>query len=73
MDRATDEIFPPQERPWTSGLQQETEHAGPSSQSTPIIGNGAGDRLSAPGGTVNKSTGNGNHFTGAKFYGPVYF
>ncbi|UPK91892.1 hypothetical protein LCI18_002827 [Fusarium solani-melongenae] len=60
-------------RPRTGGAQEETKHAGPSSQSTPIIDNGAGDRLSAPGGTVNKSTGSGNHFPGAKFSGPVYF
>jgi hypothetical protein len=32
---------------------------------------GSGDMLNAPGGTVNKSTGSGNHFPGATFSGPV--
>ncbi|RKK67487.1 hypothetical protein BFJ69_g14455 [Fusarium oxysporum] len=34
---------------------------------------GSGDQLNAPGGTVNKSTGSGNHFPGATFSGPVTF
>ncbi|KAG7405000.1 hypothetical protein DER46DRAFT_663446 [Fusarium sp. MPI-SDFR-AT-0072] len=34
---------------------------------------GSGDMLNAPGGTVNKSTGSGNHFPGATFSGPVTF
>jgi hypothetical protein len=34
---------------------------------------GAGDQLNAPGGTVNKSTGSGNHFPGVTFSGPVTF
>ncbi|EXL65834.1 hypothetical protein FOPG_17957 [Fusarium oxysporum f. sp. conglutinans race 2 54008] len=34
---------------------------------------GPGDQLNAPGGSVNKSTGNGNHFPGATFPGPVQF
>ncbi|KAF5966849.1 hypothetical protein FCOIX_12286 [Fusarium coicis] len=33
----------------------------------------SGDQLNAPGGTVNKSTGSGNHFPGATFSGPVTF
>jgi hypothetical protein len=34
---------------------------------------GSGDQFNAPGGTVNKSTGSGNHFPGATFSGPVTF
>jgi hypothetical protein len=34
---------------------------------------GSGDMLNAPGGTVNRSTGSGNHFPGATFSGPVTF
>ncbi|RTE68274.1 hypothetical protein BHE90_017348 [Fusarium euwallaceae] len=34
---------------------------------------GSGDQLNAPGGTVNKSTGSGNHFPGATFSGSVQF
>jgi hypothetical protein len=34
---------------------------------------GSGDMLNAPGGTVNKSTGSGNHFPGATFSGSVTF
>ncbi|KAH7019083.1 hypothetical protein EDB80DRAFT_699840 [Ilyonectria destructans] len=34
---------------------------------------GSGDQLNAPGGTVNKSTGDGKHFAGASFFGPVHF
>ncbi|EGU75420.1 hypothetical protein FOPG_17958 [Fusarium oxysporum f. sp. conglutinans race 2 54008] len=34
---------------------------------------GSGDQLNAPGGTINKSTGSGNHFPGATFSGPVTF
>jgi hypothetical protein len=34
---------------------------------------GSGDMLNAPGGTVNKSTGNGNHFPGATFSASVQF
>ncbi|KAM5349337.1 hypothetical protein ACJ41O_005842 [Fusarium nematophilum] len=34
---------------------------------------GSGDMLNAPGGTVNKSTGSGNHFPGATFSGSVSF
>ncbi|UPK91511.1 hypothetical protein LCI18_002446 [Fusarium solani-melongenae] len=34
---------------------------------------GPGDQLNAPGGTVNKSTGSGNHFPGATFSGSVQF
>ncbi|KAH6981803.1 hypothetical protein BKA56DRAFT_584530 [Ilyonectria sp. MPI-CAGE-AT-0026] len=34
---------------------------------------GSGDQLNAPGGTVNKSTGEGKHFPGASFFGPVQF
>lgn len=34
---------------------------------------GSGDQLNAPGGTVNKSTGEGKHFPGASFFGPVHF
>ncbi|KAL6409350.1 hypothetical protein AUP68_05723 [Ilyonectria robusta] len=34
---------------------------------------GSGDQLNAPGGTVNKSTGEGKHFSGASFFGPVHF
>jgi hypothetical protein len=34
---------------------------------------GPGDQLNAPGGTVNKSTGNGNHFPGATFSASVQF
>ncbi|KAM6529649.1 hypothetical protein FALCPG4_007778 [Fusarium falciforme] len=34
---------------------------------------GSGDQLNAPGGTVNKSTGSGNHFPGATFSGSVTF
>lgn len=76
MERARDaarEGSQPQKPRRVNGLQEETEHPGPSFQSISVIGNGAGDQLNAPGSTVNKSTGNGNHFTGAKFSGPVYF
>ncbi|KAM6516690.1 hypothetical protein FALCPG4_014864 [Fusarium falciforme] len=34
---------------------------------------GSGDMLNAPDGTVNKSTGSGNHFPGATFSGSVTF
>ncbi|KAH7176286.1 hypothetical protein EDB81DRAFT_34521 [Dactylonectria macrodidyma] len=34
---------------------------------------GSGDMLNAPGGTVNKSAGSGNHFPGATFSGSVSF
>ncbi|KAH6981802.1 Alpha/Beta hydrolase protein [Ilyonectria sp. MPI-CAGE-AT-0026] len=34
---------------------------------------GSGDQIYAPGGTVNMSTGDGNHFLGATFCGPVHF
>lgn len=34
---------------------------------------GSGDQLNASGGTVNKSTGSGNHFPGANFSGSVSF
>ncbi|KAG5772103.1 hypothetical protein H9Q72_001599 [Fusarium xylarioides] len=34
---------------------------------------GSGDVLSAPGGTINNSTGTGNHFPGASFFGTVSF
>ncbi|KAF5574888.1 hypothetical protein FPCIR_13424 [Fusarium pseudocircinatum] len=34
---------------------------------------GSGDMLNAPGGTVNKSNGTGNHFAGASFSGAVSF
>ncbi|KAH8729738.1 Alpha/Beta hydrolase protein [Ilyonectria robusta] len=34
---------------------------------------GSGDQINAPGVTVNMSTGDGNHFPGATFYGPVHF
>lgn len=34
---------------------------------------GTGDQLNAPGGTLNKSTGSGNHFPGATFSGSVSF
>ncbi|KAL9570476.1 hypothetical protein ACKAV7_005407 [Fusarium commune] len=34
---------------------------------------GSGDQLNAPGGTVNKSTGSGNHFPGATFSGSISF
>ncbi|EWZ86334.1 hypothetical protein NW765_001377 [Fusarium oxysporum] len=34
---------------------------------------GYGDMLNVAGGTVNKSTGSGNHFPGATFSGPVTF
>ncbi|UPK91690.1 hypothetical protein LCI18_002625 [Fusarium solani-melongenae] len=34
---------------------------------------GSGDQLNAPGGTVNKSTGSGNHFPGGSFFGSMTF
>jgi hypothetical protein len=73
MERSLGEIIPRQKRPRTGGLQEETEHAGPSSQGLYINSHGTGGQFNAPGGTVNKSTGSGNHFTGAKFSGPIYF
>ncbi|KAG6980589.1 Ankyrin repeat domain-containing protein 50 [Fusarium oxysporum f. sp. conglutinans] len=73
MEGLLGEIILPQERPRTGGLQEETEHAGPSSRGLFINSHGTGGQFNAPGGTVNKSTGSGNHFTGAKFFGPTYF
>ncbi|RTE69552.1 hypothetical protein BHE90_016067 [Fusarium euwallaceae] len=73
MDRATDEIFPPPKRPRTGGLQGETERTGPSSQSSGFNSYSTGDQFNAPEGNQNISKGSGNHFTGAKFSGPVYF
>ncbi|KAM6516691.1 hypothetical protein FALCPG4_014865 [Fusarium falciforme] len=60
-------------RPRVDGLQEETEHAGPSSQGSAFNSYGSADQFNAPDGTINNSTGSGNHFTGAKFSGPVYF
>ncbi|KAL6409349.1 hypothetical protein AUP68_05722 [Ilyonectria robusta] len=34
---------------------------------------GSGDQINAPGVTMNMSTGDGHHFPGATFYGPVHF
>ncbi|KAH7175768.1 hypothetical protein EDB81DRAFT_22618 [Dactylonectria macrodidyma] len=73
MDRATDEIFPPQERPRTGGLQGDTERTGPSSQGSYFNSYGTGDQFNVPGGTQNIGNGSGNQFPGATFQQPVYF
>ncbi|KAH7176285.1 hypothetical protein EDB81DRAFT_897484 [Dactylonectria macrodidyma] len=73
MDRVTDEIFPPQKRPRTDGLQGETERTGPSSQGSSFISHGTGDQLNVPEGKLNITKGPGNQFPGANFHGPTYF
>ncbi|KAH7019084.1 hypothetical protein EDB80DRAFT_188633 [Ilyonectria destructans] len=73
MERHTCEIFTPQERPRTGGLQGETERTGPSSQSSSFHSYGTGDQFNTPDGAQNVSKGNGPQFPGAKFKGPVYF
>ncbi|KAH8652942.1 hypothetical protein BGZ61DRAFT_374463, partial [Ilyonectria robusta] len=65
--------FRPQTRPRVDGLQEETEHPGPSSQSTSFNAFGSGNQNNAPGGTQNISEGDGPHLPGATFHGSVYF
>ncbi|KAH6981804.1 hypothetical protein BKA56DRAFT_549653 [Ilyonectria sp. MPI-CAGE-AT-0026] len=72
MDRATDDIFPPQKRPRTGGLQGDAARTGPFPQSSSFY-SGTGDQFNTPDGTQNISKGNGPQFPGAKFEGPVYF
>ncbi|KAH8729736.1 hypothetical protein BGZ61DRAFT_345615, partial [Ilyonectria robusta] len=72
MDRATDDIFPPQKRPRTGGLQGDATRTGPFPQSSSFY-SGTGDQFNTPDGTQNISKGNGPQFPGAKFVGPVYF
>ncbi|KAL9570475.1 hypothetical protein ACKAV7_005406 [Fusarium commune] len=60
-------------RPQVDGLQEEMEHAGPSSQGSSFIHHGPGSQYNAPHGTQSISTGNGPQFPGANFQGPVYF
>ncbi|KAM6516688.1 hypothetical protein FALCPG4_014862 [Fusarium falciforme] len=73
MKRSRDEGSGSRKRPRTGGLQEETEHAGPSSQSTSFNISGSGNQNNAPGGTQNISEGSGNQFPGATFQAPVYF
>ncbi|KAF4338216.1 ankyrin repeat-containing protein [Fusarium beomiforme] len=60
-------------QPRLDGLQEETEHAEPSSQGSPFNSYGFADQFNAPNGTINNSTGPGNHLTGSTVHGPVYF
>ncbi|KAI8663498.1 NACHT-sigma domain-containing protein [Fusarium keratoplasticum] len=60
-------------RPRVDGLQEETEHAGPSSQGSSFNSYSSANQFNAPDGTINNSTGPGNHLTGSTFNGPVYF
>ncbi|KAI8674488.1 hypothetical protein NCS57_00346700 [Fusarium keratoplasticum] len=73
MDRATDETFPPQKRPRTSGLQGEAERIRQSSQGSPFYSYGTGDQFNAPQGKLDITKGPGNQFPGATFHAPVYF
>ncbi|KAH7268708.1 hypothetical protein B0J15DRAFT_510518 [Fusarium solani] len=73
MDRVTNAIFPPQERPRTGGLQGETERTGPSSQGSSFNSYGTGDQFNALEGKLNITKGPGNQFPGATFHAPVYF
>ncbi|KAH7115656.1 hypothetical protein EDB81DRAFT_820371 [Dactylonectria macrodidyma] len=63
-----------------NGLRGATEKLSKLEASVPNEGSGdtfthfgSDDMLNAPGGTVNKSTGSGNHFPGATFSGSVAF
>ncbi|KAH7008752.1 hypothetical protein EDB80DRAFT_751365 [Ilyonectria destructans] len=73
MEGAADEIFPPQERPRTGGLQGDTARTRPFPQSSSYNSFSTGDQFNAPGGTQNISNGSGNQFPGATFQQPVYF
>ncbi|KAM6529650.1 hypothetical protein FALCPG4_007779 [Fusarium falciforme] len=73
MKRARDEGSGSRKWPRTGGLQEEAEHAGPSSQSPSFNISGSGNQNNAPGGTQNISEGSGNQFPGATFHAPVYF
>ncbi|KAF5257312.1 hypothetical protein FOXYS1_12164, partial [Fusarium oxysporum] len=73
MKRAIDEMFPPQKRSRTGGLQGETERTGPSSQGSSFNGYGTGGQFNAPKGNQNITKGPGNQFPGANFHGPIYF
>ncbi|KAH7163640.1 ankyrin repeat-containing domain protein [Fusarium sp. MPI-SDFR-AT-0072] len=72
MKRASGEITQTRERPRNRWLQGETE-PGPSSQGLSFNNHGFANQLNAPDGTINNSTGPGNHFTGSIFHGPTYF
>ncbi|RKK67488.1 hypothetical protein BFJ69_g14456 [Fusarium oxysporum] len=50
-----------------------TEHTEPSSQDSSFNSYGSANQFNAPDGTINNSTGPGNHLTGSTFNGPVYF
>ncbi|KAH7215363.1 hypothetical protein DER44DRAFT_158228 [Fusarium oxysporum] len=60
-------------RPRVDGSQEETEQHGPSSQGSSFNNHGFANQFNAPDGTINNSTGPGNHFTGSTFHGPTYF
>ncbi|KAI7759139.1 hypothetical protein LZL87_014346, partial [Fusarium oxysporum] len=60
-------------RPRVDGSQEETETHGPSSQGSSFNNHGFANQFNAPDGTINNSTGPGNHFTGSTFHGPTYF
>ncbi|KAJ4176011.1 hypothetical protein NW767_015588, partial [Fusarium falciforme] len=55
------------------GQQEETGHAGPSSQGTSFNSHGSAGQFNAPDGTINSSTGPGNHLNGSTFNAPVTF
>ncbi|RYO85895.1 hypothetical protein DL764_009093 [Monosporascus ibericus] len=73
MERATDEIFPPQELPQTGGLQGESERTGPSSENSAFDNYGIGDQFNTPHDNQNISKGSGIHLPGCKAPGNVYF
>ncbi|KAH7153752.1 ankyrin repeat-containing domain protein [Fusarium sp. MPI-SDFR-AT-0072] len=60
-------------RPRVDGLQEETEQYGLPSQGSSFNNHGFANQFNAPSGTINNSTGPGNHPTGSTFHGPVYF
>ncbi|KAJ4100681.1 hypothetical protein NW761_003667 [Fusarium oxysporum] len=60
-------------RPRVDGSQEETEQHGPSSQGSSFNNPGFANQFNAPDGTINNSTGPGNHLPGSTFHGPIYF
>ncbi|KAI8649860.1 hypothetical protein NCS56_01436800 [Fusarium sp. Ph1] len=60
-------------RPRVGGLEEETEHAWPSSQGSSFNSHGSANQSNAPDGTINNSIGPGNHLNGPTINGPVYF